>query len=130
MKINICPICVAVSSLWFGLSAGIASGYLTTETFIIPIALLMGGTVVGIMDQGEKRCIWAANHPMTWRTLTVSLGMPIAYLFITHINKTVVFIEFILLLNLAYLFFIKKSQSIKRPDSKVSGIEKQMEQCC
>lgn len=131
-KTKICPVCIGVSFIWLVLSAGVALGYLSPSTFLVPIALLMGGTVVGIAYLGEKRCHWAAQHPQKWKWLVVIIGMPTAYLLVSHISKLVVFVELIILLNLAYLLFIKTSKldQAGKSEEQLDKIEKQMEQCC
>ena len=129
MKINICPICVIVSGIWLILSAGVAWGYLASEQFMIPIAILMGGSVVGIAYQGEKKFIWASTHSLIWKIIIIFSGMPAAYLFVINLSKPLVVTEFILLIIIAYFFFIKR---LKQPGGlhTISQIEKQMEQCC
>ena len=97
-KINICPICIVVSSVWLGLSIGVVWGYLDSATFLIPIALLMGGTVTGIACLGEKKCAWAAQHPQKWKTLIIIIGMPIAYLLVMNLTKFIVVSELLYIL--------------------------------
>lgn len=132
MRYNICPICAAVSSTWLLMSAGVAWGYLTATAFLIPISLLMGGTVVGIAYLGEKRFNWAVQHPQKWKSVVTVIGMTIAYLLVTNLAKFVVGIELIIIITLAYLFFIKKptKPNVGVKDTEVGRIEKQMEQCC
>lgn len=136
MKINICPICVAVSSLWLVLSAGVAWGYLELSVYLVPIALLMGGTVVGIAYLGEKKCRWAAQHQLLWKILVIAGGMPLAYLLIINLNKFIVIIELIIIVKIAYFFFIKSSKvtsgsnNLSADQTGISEIEEQMEQCC
>ena len=130
MKTNICPICVVVSSSWLVLSAGVAWGYLVPQSVIVLIALLMGGTVVGIAYLGEKRCRWAAQHSQLWKVLIIGIGMPMAYLAVTHIAKFTVIIESIILLKIAYFFFIKQSVNTAGGSKSIREIEEKMEQCC
>lgn len=132
MKTNICPICTVVSSVWLIMSAGVAWGYLTASAFLIPIALLMGGTVVGIAYLGERKYSWAAKNPQLWKSLAVLVGMFAAYILVSHISKLTVFVELIILITLAYLLFGKKftPSQTKKSDNQLEKIEKQMEQCC
>lgn len=132
MKNTICLICVAVSSLWFTFSIGIAWGFLSPLVFLIPTSLLMGGTVVGIAYLGEKRFSWAAKNPQSWKSSVLLIGMPMAYILVSRLSKLTVLIELIILLNLAYLLFIKTSKphQAEKSDNQLGKIEKQMEQCC
>ena|SRR3989338_6128315 len=137
-KINICPICIVVSSVWLGLSIGVVWGYLDSATFLIPIALLMGGTVTGIACLGEKKCAWAAQHPQKWKTLIIIIGMPIAYLLVMNLTKFIVVSELLILFVIAYFFFIKQprlggssgSKDLPAGKAGISKIEEQIEQCC
>lgn len=130
MKTNICPICVVVSSVWLILSWGVVWGYLNGSAFLIPIALLMGGSVVGINHLGEKRCQWAASHSLQWRSLVILVGMPTAYLFITNLNEFVVIVEAVALIIIAYFFFIKQPSAGGFAKKRISEIEEQMKHCC
>lgn len=129
MKTNICPICVTVNSLWLVLSGGVAWGLLPSAIFILPIALLMGGTVVGIAYLGEKRYSWAAVHPQLWKIVEITGGMLLAYFFVSRLTKTVVVIEFLVLLIIAYFLFVKPS-SVKTIGGNIRKLEEQMKQCC
>lgn len=132
MKIHICPLCVIVSGTWLMLSIGVAWGYLSIALYGLPIALLMGGTVVGIAYQGERRLHWASRNNLLWKTVIVALGMPIAYMFVTHLSKSVVGIELVLLLVIAYFFFVKRPMRSRGSvsNTRISDIEEKMEHCC
>ena len=130
MKINICYICVCVSMVWFVFSAGVAWGYLSPTTYLIPIALLMGGTVVGVSYMGEKRLIWPAKNPQKWKISVILVGMFTAYILLTHLTKVVVFIELILLFIMAIIFFISRSSQMTGGSKKNSKLEELIESCC
>ena len=114
---KLCSICASVSGLWLVLSAGVAWGYLSA-TWLIPIALLMGGSVVGIAYQ---------RHSMRWKATAIAIGMPLSYVLITRLTKTTVFIELIVLLAIAYAIFVKRNDT-QSPNE--SALEEQMKQCC
>ncbi len=135
MKNTICPICVGVSSLWLLMSAGMVWGYLASPVFLVPVALLMGGTVVGIAYLGEKQYRWAARHAQAWKMLVICSGMPLAYFLVTHLANLTIIAEFFLLLIIAYFFFLKRSRShiageASEGNGRIREIEEQMEQCC
>jgi drug/metabolite transporter (DMT)-like permease len=117
----------------------VAWGYLESSVYLIPIALLMGGTVVGIAYQGERKLNWASQHPLLWKILVVFLGMPAAYFFITNLSKSIVITELILLILIAHFFFIKRpawssgskpDKSLPADEAGIRDIEEQMKQCC
>lgn len=119
MTTKICPICVVVSFLWLVFSVGVAEGFLAFSAFLVPIALLMGGTVVGIANRSDS---------IGWKTLIILLGMPLAYFAVSHLSMSVVIIEFIVMLIIALLLFVKRTGG--KDDSSVRKLEKQMERCC
>lgn len=132
MKINICPICVVVGGTWFALSLGVVFGYLNLEQFIIPISILMGGSVVGVAYQGVQKFKWAGKHSLLWKFVVIFIGMPTIYFLISNLSKPVVIIESILLLIIAYFFFVERQ---KKPGGsgkgqKIRYIEEKMKQCC
>lgn len=137
MKKRICLICVGVSSAWFFLSVLAVWGFVQPEKILLPIALLMGGSVVGIAYSGEKRCSWAARHPLLWKSLEIGGGMPLAYALIVNLSKEVVVLELLILLVISYFFFFKQPskmaaapQSLSNDGSQVSNIEEKLQDCC
>ena len=131
MNIKICPICAIVSGIWLILSAGVAWGYLELSAFMVPIALLMGGTVVGIAYQGERKLSWASTHPLSWKALVIFLGMPTAYFFLNNLSKQIVIIELVSLILISYLFFVNRPRpSELKSNKRIRDIEEQMEKCC
>ena len=120
MKTNICPVCAIVSSVWLVLSVGVAWGIFMSSIWLIPIALLMGGSVVGIANK--------LSSPR-WKVLTLIIGMPLAYLAVTYLNKPVVLTELVIMLGIAFLLFVKRSGGNEKSE-EVRKIEEQMKQCC
>lgn len=132
MRIKICPICVTVGGTWFVLSVSVVWGYLSPERFIIPISILMGGSVVGIAYQGIQKYEWAMKHSLPWKFIVIFTGMPAAYFLVSNLSERTVFIEFVVLMIIAYLFFVKWQEKPRGSDkdSKIRDIEKKMKQCC
>ncbi len=129
--IKICPICVVVSLVWLILSAGVAWGYLSGVGLVAPIALLMGGSVVGIAYLGEKRLVWAGKRPIVWKVLIIGLGLILAYLAVTNLTKVTVLIELVVLLIMAFFLFVKRSsENDSAGNEAVRKIEEQMKSCC
>lgn len=115
---TICPVCIAVSGTWLTLSFLAAWEYVALSAFLIPISLLMGGTVVGI----SSRC-----RSLFGKAVVVLIGLPLAYFFITHLTKMVVALEFALLVIIAFIVFSNKDRKANRD---VGDLEKKMKQCC
>jgi len=129
MKTNICPLCVVVSGLWLTMTFGVAWGILSLDTLLVPISLLMGGTIVGIGYYGEKRCWWAASHPLLWKSLIIVIGMPLAYMFVSNLSKGLVVIVLFVLVLIAHFLFKSPARNFGGAES-IKKIEKQMEDCC
>lgn len=117
-RFKICWVCATVSGIWLAMSALIALHIVPRATLEIPIALLMGGSVVGIAYQ---------RYQLRWKISVIAIGMPLAYLLITNLNKKIVIIEIIILLVIAYILFAKKNLA---DNQSVRDIEKKMKQCC
>ncbi|KKT82620.1 MAG: hypothetical protein UW79_C0003G0001, partial [Candidatus Yanofskybacteria bacterium GW2011_GWA2_44_9] len=75
---------------------------------------------------------WANKHPLTWKLMTIITGMPVSYALVFNLSKSVVILEFILLLLTAYFFFVEwqKKPRGSGESQKIRDIEKKMKQCC
>lgn len=132
LKIEFCPICIGVSGTWIFLTIGIMSGILS-ESYKLPILMLMGGTVVGIAFQGEKKFSFAKNNIWFWKIPAIIIGFIIFYIFFLKMNWLTFFLELILLIILSYLFFIKSkkdSEVITDKEKKIKKLEKLLKGCC
>lgn len=74
----ICPVCVGVSGTWLWIVAGMYFGWLEAESWKLIAALAMGGSVVGIAYQAEKR-LASRCSPMLWKMLFIPTGFVLAY---------------------------------------------------
>ncbi|MEK7553742.1 MAG: hypothetical protein AAB517_00050 [Patescibacteria group bacterium] len=127
MSFNVCPICTGVFLTWVWLIIAHTIGY--QVNLIIP-ALLMGGTVVGIMYKIEKKFSGlSANKMLLWKILFVPAGFVAAYALLEQS-------EIVFIIAIAFLFLVsfillhsKSSTTGSRPET-VGDIEKKMEDCC
>src|SRR3989344_2086029 len=79
LPFKVCPICVGVFGTWLWMLAAKFLGY---EIDIMIPAILMGGSVVGIAYQIEKRNIIAgvsANESFIWKAFFIPGGFVVAY---------------------------------------------------
>ena len=122
MTINFkpCWICVGISGLWLGMSAGVAWGLVPPPALMLPIGILMGGSIVGIAYQ---------RNSLRWKITVIALGMPVAFLLLNNLSKTVVIIELIMLLILAYVLFAKRGEEGDK-SKRVEDLEEKLKQCC
>lgn len=79
LPFSICPICAGVSGTWVWLLLAHFTDYQIDLT--IP-ALLLGGTVVGIMSKLEK--LIEPKFVLVWKTIFVTAGFLAADSLITH----------------------------------------------
>lgn len=136
LPFKLCPVCAGVSSTWIILTALMLGGIISDSSFIIPISILMGGTVVGIAYQGEKSLRRAKRYPVAWKLAIVAVGFPLAYGAVQYRSWTTFTVELVFLVGLVYLFFVRRGvadapHTPHRGDSSnVHKIEKGLEQCC
>ena len=140
-RVQICPVCAAVSGTWLLLSAGILFGYISKTDFLPIILLLMGGTIVGIAYQGEKSVAWATRNPLWWKLIVITTGVAISFWATKNLDSRVLLLETAALVVLVYLFFfsgIGKKPSLEnagRPlveknSGKIKAIEEKLKNCC
>jgi len=125
---KICPICIGVAGTWLWILIGIYSGFLDAEKWKLIAAMFMGGSVVGIAYQLERRL--DSEERLTWKALFIPVGFVLVYGLINlswmHLILSLVGISLI-----AYLF-LRKSASKKNSQisDKVAYLEKKMKNCC
>ena len=127
---SLCPICLGVSLTWLTLSTLILAGLLPTSYFILPVAILLGGTAVGIVYQGEKK--FKAMRSFALKLTMLLAGFILAYLFLENMSWLALVLAIAVLTPLAYFFFLRSPQMVI-PRSKTESIqelEKKMEECC
>ena len=135
LPFKICPICAGISGSWLILTAGILLARWSGD-YKLPIAMLMGGTVVGIAFQGEAKFDWAKKGIYMWKAPVIILGMPVAYWLFKNMSLTTLVIEILVLSVLIYFFFI--GSSLRGSASKLAivdgrhvvELEDKMKNCC
>ena len=124
-----CVICAGVSLTWLTLTALMVPGFLASSFYLLVTAMLMGGTVVGIAFQGEKKFKWAKNL-FYWKAPVVIIGFIIAYLLLINISWTTFAIELALLGLLTYFLFLQPSAGKSPQGKSVSELEEELKDCC
>lgn len=120
-RIKICPICAVVSMAWILMTAGVLAGKLPFADYQVPIAILMGGTVVGIAYKKEKG-----------RMFVIPAGFLLVYLALKYVNWVVFGIEVVVLGIVAYIYFVLPEKTTKAEDGhdKIREIEEKLKNCC
>ncbi len=75
LKAPICPICFGVGGTWLWMIVGRSMGYAVDATML---AMLLGGSVVGIAYLVEKR-LPSGRSPLLWKMLFIPAGFAAAY---------------------------------------------------
>ena len=117
MRLKICRLCVAVSLLWLLLQVGIASNLLLSPRWLLFSGIAMGGSVVGIAYQRLSKL---------WKWTVVAIGLPLVYVFVTHIGVLVIGVEIIILIVLGTLLFVEREGS----SESVKEIQDKLKNCC
>lgn len=121
MRLRICLICVLVSATWIGLLIARGLGY---PVDLALIAMLMGGSVVGIAYTLSKRL--DETRVMPWKLTVIPLGFLIVY---AALNEWWIIAGTTAIVAIALgFYFFRSSASIRAVDA--SELEKKMKECC
>lgn len=127
---SLCPICLGVSLTWLTLTALMLAGFLPTAFYLLPVAVLMGGTVVGIVYQGEKK--FQAMRSLPPKLLVLVAGLFLADLFLANMSWLTLAAAILILIPLGYLFFWRPPQATARDGDPgdPQELEDKMKDCC
>ena len=131
LPFSVCALCAGVSGAWVLLSLAILTGAAPADLYLPVITLLMGGTVVGIAYQAEKKFGWRGEKAFWFRFAIIFVGFYAAHIAVGGFGWSVFTIELFVLATLAYLFFIRQDgANLKSHSAKVEKLEKELENCC
>lgn len=125
---KVCPICAGVSVTWLWMLAGLYAGWLIAEGWRIAAAMAMGGSVVGIAYQIEKR-LPPGRSPLLWKTFFIPAGFIAAYslvsLWFVGFAVTSAF-----LVMFAWGFLREPQRRAAQGRHAVEELENKMKNCC
>lgn len=127
LPFKICPICAGVSGTWLWMLAARILGY---EIEVIILAMLMGGSVVGIAYQIEKR-LPSNRSPLLWKTLFIPAGFIAVYSLLS--SWWPAFIAAAILIAILIIQFTKgDGNEIVGPkqNQQVEELKKKLNDCC
>ncbi len=128
LPLNLCAICFGVSATWVWISAAALKGVVDLEAYRLPLAMLLGGSAVGIAYQGEYRFTVSTKYPLLWKTAVISAGLILAFWYLNNLSlKTWVLMVGILGV-LGYLYFVRKPGTTENPT--VAYLEEKLKRCC
>jgi len=127
--IKVCPICAGVSGTWLWLLIGGLTGRLPITGYQLPIAILIGGSVVGIAYQLEKR-LPKDRSPLLWKVLFIPTGFAAAY-FLINFWWAEFFTVLVIMILIAIIFLnLFSARHREGENKKIKELEKEMEDCC
>ncbi|MDO8574921.1 MAG: hypothetical protein Q7R61_01460 [bacterium] len=131
LPFRVCPACVGVSMTWFLISFAVWLGWLNFLEYQLAIAILMGGTAVGIASQAEKKFPKFADNIFLFKIPIIFGGFLLAYWGVSRVTLNSLLSEAVVLTVAAYVLFIRKSKVNNFMTSKtVDKLKEKMEKCC
>ncbi|MDP2668558.1 MAG: hypothetical protein Q8P07_01870 [bacterium] len=125
---RICPICAGVAGTWFWVLSGIWSGALSAEDYLLITAILIGGSVVGIAYQLEKKLPPDASA-LLWKLMFIPAGFLAAYGLLSF-EKALVFAGAVLIVILFAAFFKKSFSRPEKHNPVADELAQKMKNCC
>ena len=124
LPFRVCPICVGVAGTWLWMLGVRFAGFAPDASML---AILLGGSVVGIAYQLEKH-LPQGRSPLLWKTLFLPMGFVAAYgVAAPHWSLLAMAVAALLLLMAA--FFAPRRHSEKN-SAAVEKLERDMKKCC
>ena len=124
---QICPLCAGVSLTWFWIFFGMFFGKLLVADYQLPIAILAGGTIVGLMSKLEE--FIKVKFILIWKTIFVVSGFMAVYSLVN--NQWGILAVGVILDILTTLIFKKYGAEKESLDSKkVKELKEKMKNCC
>lgn len=126
LPFTVCPMCAGVFLTWMGLVGAHFMGY---QVALVVPALLMGGSVVGITYQLEKKFKNSSVGALLfWKVLFIPAGFIAAYAILEQL--WIVFLSAIAFLFLMSLVFLSSRGTTDPHEKSADGLEKKMKDCC
>lgn len=126
LPFRVCAICAGTAGTWIWLLAGILSGLLSFVTYMPVVAILMGGSAVGIAYQGEKY-LKRARSALLWKATFIPLGFGTVWS-VTHFAFGFVILGVLVLAALAVYFL--EFPFMRGDAARAHELEEKMKDCC
>lgn len=124
LRVPVCPICLGVGGTWLWMLIGRSLGH---EVDAIMLSILLGGSVVGIAYQVEKR-LPPGRSPLLWKTLFIPEGFVAAYALAVPLWDLFAVAGVALVLLVA--FFLLPPGAAKETSETVDDLKRRMRECC
>ncbi len=125
--LKVCPICAGVAGTWIWMLIGILTNQLSVVSYQLLVATLMGGSVVGIAYQLEKK-LPLNRSSVLWKMVFIPAGFIAVYALLSAF--WVVLVAGLIFICAISWFFLFASHPYGAESKKVSDLEREMEKCC
>ena len=124
LRVPLCPICTGVAGTWLWMLVARHYGIAVDASML---SILLGGSVVGIAYQLEKR-LAGARSPLAWKTLFIPTGFVAAYSL--ALASWAVLAAALLVLVLLAAYFLWPRATAPTSSAAVQDLESKMKNCC
>lgn len=124
LRVPVCPICLGVGGTWLWMLIGRSLGYAVDATIL---SILLGGSVVGIAYQVERR-LPQGRSPLLWKTFFIPAGFVAAYALAAS-QWALLAVMGVVLVPLTAFFLVPPAASGKQGET-VEELKKKMQECC
>ena len=124
LQLSLCPICSGVAGTWLWMVVAREFGIAADASML---SILLGGSVVGIAYQLEKR-LAGARSQLLWKTLFIPAGFAAAYGLV--VAQWVLLAGALVVLLLLSAYFLWPHTSAATPSEAVQELESKMKNCC
>ena len=124
LRIPLCPICTGVAGTWLWMLVARQFGYAVDAAML---SILMGGSVVGIAYQLEKR-LAGGRSALAWKTLFIPAGFAAAYGL--ALGQWALLAGALAVLLLLSVYFLWARKSATTSSTTVQDLESKMKNCC
>ena len=126
-SVKVCSLCAGVSITWLWIFFGITFGKLSVDLYQLPLAILAGGTVVGLMYKLEENI--KGKYILIWKTIFVVLGFYAVYGLAT-LQWIIVITSVVAITIVTLLLKINKLELKNKKSKQKKVFEDKMENCC
>ena len=127
LRLRVCPICAGVFCTWLWIVIGLFLGLLEAENWKMIAAIAMGGSVVGIAYQAEKKL--AGSKLLLFKTLFIPAGFVAIYGAL--MGWRLIFLAALVFLALvAFMFFYLLAHRSHHESKTTEDLEEKMKNCC
>ena len=124
LRVPVCPICLGVGGTWLWMLIGRSLGYAVDATML---SILLGGSVVGIAYQLERR-LPQGRSPLLWKILFIPAGFVAAYALAAP--QWALFAAASVALVLLTAVFLLPPGALGEKNETVEELKRKMRECC